>query len=178
MFAYCRNNPVCRKDVSGTEDVCVDNCNEDDTPLNDLGNPSGRGSGSGSVSVGGSGSSGGNGGLSGHSGPSVNGGKPSGGQSSPSYNTGNSYNAKSTVDTGQAPKQGASGTTYTQISSDGKGRTVSVTTYGAYDRPVTRVDYLGRDHNIGLPHIHRFDWGYYNGGIKQTGETILPYIKE
>ena len=56
MFAYCRNNPVCRKDVSGTEDVCVDNCNEDDTPLNDLGNPSGSGSGSGSVSVGGSGS--------------------------------------------------------------------------------------------------------------------------
>ena len=45
MFAYCRNNPVKRKDVSGTEDVCVEDFNQDNNPLNDLGNPSGRGGG-------------------------------------------------------------------------------------------------------------------------------------
>ena len=49
MFAYCCNNPVSRKDASGTEGVCVENFNEDDNPLNDLGNPTGRGGGSGST---------------------------------------------------------------------------------------------------------------------------------
>ena len=43
MFAYCRNNPVIRKDVSGTEDVCATDFNEDNNPLNDLGSPSGSG---------------------------------------------------------------------------------------------------------------------------------------
>ena len=43
MYAYCRNNPVIRKDASGTEDVCVENFNEDNTPINDVGNPSGSG---------------------------------------------------------------------------------------------------------------------------------------
>ena len=47
MFAYCRNNPVTRSDASGTEDVCVENFNEDNNPLNDLGNPTGGGSGRG-----------------------------------------------------------------------------------------------------------------------------------
>ena len=47
MFAYCRNNPVSRKDASGTEDVSVEDFNEDDNPLNDLGNPSGGGGGRG-----------------------------------------------------------------------------------------------------------------------------------
>jgi len=47
MFAYCRNNPVSRKDASGTEDVCVENFNEDNNPLNDLGSPSGLGGGGG-----------------------------------------------------------------------------------------------------------------------------------
>ena len=42
MFAYCRNNPVCRKDALGTEDVCVTNIDDDNNPLNDLGkSPSG-----------------------------------------------------------------------------------------------------------------------------------------
>ena len=45
MLAYCRNNPVKRKDVSGTEDVCVSDVNEDNNPLNDLGNPTGSGGG-------------------------------------------------------------------------------------------------------------------------------------
>ena len=47
MFAYCRNNPVIRKDTSGTEDVCVADFNEDSNPLNDLGSPSGGGGGRG-----------------------------------------------------------------------------------------------------------------------------------
>ena len=46
MFSYCRNNPVSRKDASGTQDVCVEDFNEDDNPLNDIGNPSGGGGGS------------------------------------------------------------------------------------------------------------------------------------
>ena len=41
MFSYCRNNPVSRKDASGTEDVCVEDFNEDNNPLNDIGNPTG-----------------------------------------------------------------------------------------------------------------------------------------
>ena len=47
MFAYCRNNPVCRKDASGTDDICVTNeTTEDGNPFNDLGS-SGNGGGSG-----------------------------------------------------------------------------------------------------------------------------------
>ncbi len=46
MFAYCRNNPVSRKDTFGMSDsVCVENFNEDDNPLNDLGNPTGKSGG-------------------------------------------------------------------------------------------------------------------------------------
>ena len=45
MFAYCRNNPVIRKDTSGTDDECVVDFNEDNNPLNDLGSPSGGGGG-------------------------------------------------------------------------------------------------------------------------------------
>ena len=42
MFAYCRNNPVSRKDASGMDDVCVAHADDIDTPLNDLGyTPSG-----------------------------------------------------------------------------------------------------------------------------------------
>ena len=42
MFAYCRNNPVKRKDASGTDDICVAHADDMDTPLNDLGyTPSG-----------------------------------------------------------------------------------------------------------------------------------------
>ena len=156
LFAYCLNNPVSRNDNRGTTSVDIfDNeldPTDDDKEFGN-GNKGDRGSGE-------------------------NGSKISGSQGSPSPNTGNGYNTGHSVGTGQAPKQGASGSTYTQISSDGKGQTVSVTTYGAYDRPFTRVDYLGRDHHVGLPHVHRFDWGFYNGGIRQIGETVMPYIKE
>ena len=42
MFAYCRNEPVFRKDTHGTDDVCVTNFDDDNNPLNDLGkSPSG-----------------------------------------------------------------------------------------------------------------------------------------
>ena len=46
MFAYCRNNPVNRKDAFGTADVCVEDFNQDNNPFNDLGNPTGSGGGS------------------------------------------------------------------------------------------------------------------------------------
>ena len=63
MFAYCRNNPVCRKDASGTDDVRVTNdTTEDDNPLNDAGTsfrPGGAGGGGGNGSGSGSGSGGG-----------------------------------------------------------------------------------------------------------------------
>ena len=45
MFAYCRNNPVCRKDATGTEEVCATDFNENNNPLDDIGNPSGVGGG-------------------------------------------------------------------------------------------------------------------------------------
>lgn len=47
MFAYCRNNPVNRKDAFGTADVCVEDFNQDNNPFNDLGNPTGSGGGGG-----------------------------------------------------------------------------------------------------------------------------------
>ena len=37
MFAYCRNNPVCRKDITGTWDVVNKDSTDDNNPLNDLG---------------------------------------------------------------------------------------------------------------------------------------------
>ena len=43
MFAYCRNNPVKRKDASGTDDICVTNADEYNNPLNDFGSISGGG---------------------------------------------------------------------------------------------------------------------------------------
>ncbi len=44
MFAYCRNNPVCRIDISGTADAdCVDESNEDWEPFDDAGRGGGGG---------------------------------------------------------------------------------------------------------------------------------------
>ena len=63
MFAYCRNNPASRKDASGTEDVCVEDFNEDDNPLNDVGNPTGGGGGSNGTAKAPSGSGGGSNGT-------------------------------------------------------------------------------------------------------------------
>ena len=46
MFAYCRNNPVKRKDVTGTSDILYTD-GDDDNPLDDLGYPGGGGGGGG-----------------------------------------------------------------------------------------------------------------------------------
>ena len=61
MFAYCRNNPISRKDASGTEDVNATDFNQDNNHANDLGNPTGssgtggKGNGKGVRGVGGKG---------------------------------------------------------------------------------------------------------------------------
>jgi len=48
MYAYCRNNPASRRDVSGTDDESVSNFDDDNNPLNDLGkSPSGGSGGAG-----------------------------------------------------------------------------------------------------------------------------------
>ena len=60
MFAYCRNNPVKRKDVTGTDDVCVTD-GEDDNPFNDVYYGRGGAGGGGNGSGGGGNSSGGTG---------------------------------------------------------------------------------------------------------------------
>ena len=53
MFPYCRNNPVSRKDASGTDDVAVRDFNQDNNIFNDLGHPTGGSShGSGAVALG------------------------------------------------------------------------------------------------------------------------------
>ena len=54
MFAYCRNNPVKRKDISGTNDLCVTD-DDDDNPFNDLAMPSGGGGSGAGANAGGSG---------------------------------------------------------------------------------------------------------------------------
>lgn len=53
MFAYCRNNPVKRKDISGTNDLCVTD-EDDDNPFNDLAMPSGGGGSGAGANAGGS----------------------------------------------------------------------------------------------------------------------------
>ena len=37
MFAYCRNNPVSRKDPTGTLEECTKDSSDDNNPLNDMG---------------------------------------------------------------------------------------------------------------------------------------------
>jgi len=44
VFAYCRNEPVFRKDAYGTEDVCASNFENDNNLLNDLGKSPSAGS--------------------------------------------------------------------------------------------------------------------------------------
>ena len=67
MFAYCRNNPVIRKDASGTDDVRVTDANEDDNPLNDYYGSGGAAGGNVSGSAGSNPSRGNNGYGGGHS---------------------------------------------------------------------------------------------------------------
>ena len=61
MFAYCRNNPVCRKDVSGRDDVeCTDLDNNDFTDDEDYFGAGGAGTGAGAPIGTNTGSGGGN----------------------------------------------------------------------------------------------------------------------
>ena len=52
MYAYCNNNPVMGYDPTGYEDVCVEDFNEDDNPLNDMGPMRGGGSSGGTLKPG------------------------------------------------------------------------------------------------------------------------------
>jgi hypothetical protein len=68
---------------------------------------------------------------------------------------------------GKAPKTAPPNSSYTQISSDGKNTIVSQTQYNEYGLRGTRIDYFGRDHGYGLPHIHRYTYGWINGNLYQ-----------
>ena len=138
MFAYCRNNPVRRIDITGTADAdCYDNdpIDEEDLVRDSQG-----------------------GGFyqSGENGGTANGSNNSFGQA-------------------QAPKQGISGSTYTQYSSDGKNSVVSQTTYNEYGVPGQRIDYQGRDHGVGLPHVHVYSWAMRGENLYQTCHKIYLY---
>ncbi len=136
MFAYCRNNPVRRIDVAGTDD---EDCFDDETKI-DLTPRFDGGS------------------IGGSSGPESSAG------------TGGSWSG-----TGMAPKTGQPGSTYYQYSSDGKNTLVSETYYNEHGLPGYHIDYAGRDHHIGLPHMHRYSYNYYNGELHRDNEDILPW---
>ena len=39
-----------------------------------------------------------------------------------------------------------------------------------------RIDYQGRDHNIGLPHVHEYFWGMRGDSVVRIApEKIYPY---
>ena len=145
MFAYCRNNPVKRIDVSGWYDLdCVSVDSADDELVRE------------EAYLGG--------------GTTTSDARSGGCKSIPGNNPCDPVaeiveNVGSTSGTGRAPSQGAPGTTYTQYSSDGKNTVVSQTTYGEYGAPALRMDYQGHDHHKGLPHLHVFLWGMRNGKV-------------
>ena len=49
MFAYCRSNPVSRKDPTGTLEECTKDSTEDNKPLNDMGGVHRGGTGGGNT---------------------------------------------------------------------------------------------------------------------------------
>ena len=154
MFAYCRNNPVCRKDISGNEDVTAYfDDGSDGTAYNEPIDPDDAcaGSKTGTLT---------SGNVGGSSSSSLAGKNNSGGH---------------TIGTGHAPKSGAPGSKYTQISSDGQKRIISETTYDENGMPIQRIDYSGRDHGIGLPHIHVFINGMVNGALHRMDEVTMRY---
>ena len=91
---------------------------------------------------------------------------------------GSSNGGGNTTGYSQAPEVGTPGSQYTQVSSDGQNRTVSVTTYNEYGQRGTRVDYSGRDHRVGLPHIHIYSYGIIEGHLRRTKEIIKVYLDE
>ena len=77
---------------------------------------------------------------------------------------------------GPAPKQGPPGSTYTQYTSDGKNTVKSQTTYGEYGAPEQRIDYQGRDHGVGVPHVHKFSWALRGENVCRIKPVeIYPY---
>lgn len=138
MFAYCRNNPVRRIDISGAADAdCVD-----DDPLDE---------------------------------EDILKSSQGGGVSQSSESNAPVNDASDSSGYGKAPPQGIPGSTYTQYSSDGKNTVVSQTTYNDYGVRGIRIDYQGRDHGIGLPHVHDYSWGIINDNVVQTNEEIYLY---
>ncbi len=86
------------------------------------------------------------------------------------------YNESDSSGTARAPKKGAPGTTYTQMSSDGTNSVVSQTKYNEYEMPAYRVDYLGHTHgDIPNPHIHVFSYTVIGGKAFRDGANVIPY---
>ena len=84
------------------------------------------------------------------------------------------YNHGDSVGTSKAPKQGDNGSTYTQISSDGRRTVCSQTTYNEYCMPGTRVDYNHTHGSVGAPHVHTFFYADIDGTIRRIDEIISP----
>ena len=171
MFAYCRNNPVCRVDISGNADEEADL--DDETKDELFHQPMGGGQTSTEPTIGtssgpGAGTGGGYGTSTGTTGGTFSGVYTSGGAG-----TGTTTN---TVGTGKAPSHGTPGSTYTQLSSDGKGTVISETTYNEYSQRGQRIDWVGRSHGVGLPHIHKYNYGYIDGVLRRTGEHTEAYL--
>ena len=155
MFAYCRNNPVRRVDITGLYDVDCDSVDSsDDEIVHEEGYLGGgnKTNNSGSQNT------------------------PSASSDNALSGAGNNWGNSSGY--GKAPTQGTPGTTYTQLSSDGKNEIVSVTTYGEYGAPSQRIDYRGRDHGKGLPHIHVYSWTMRNDRVCPAAKERIYSLKQ
>ncbi len=146
MFAYCRNNPISRKDASGTADISY--TQDDETPWDDM-VPDNLGVGGGS------------------GGSSYLGNVASGGKSSPSGTQG-SLLPKEYYTKAKAPNQSTPLSTYTvyRYNDYTKKWEYSTAYYDIAGRQALRIDWTnhGRlDH--GNPHIHR----YYYSDIFRDG---------
>ena len=51
----------------------------------------------------------------------------------------------------------------------------SITVYNQYELPDYRIDYQGRGHGVGTPHIHIYSYGEIDGTLYRVNETVLPY---
>jgi len=170
MFAYCRNNPVSRKDISGTEDICVTD-GDDENPMNDLGYSSGGGSaGGGNSSTGNGGACGGPMG-SGHAGSNAKGSHTiphtSKNQTAPGNKTQDTFLPDSFYSK-NAPKQSTPNSSRIHYKYNTKtGKLEKSTVY--YDhagRQTIRIDWTNHGYSIhGNPHVHitTYDSRYRDG---------------
>ena len=158
MFAYCRNNPISRKDAMGTDDVCVTDVNDDDNPLNDVGTY---------YRPGGATATGGNGGSTtgGNTGGNTTGG-----------NAGNTTSVGGTQDSllpnsfysKHAPKQSTPNSSYTNYTYNyHTGKFEKSTAYYDYaGRQCIRIDWTNHGYSDhGNPHVHYtiYNWLYRDG---------------